>query len=87
MSLSVLDVSQIIPNVGKKEEGSDGTRFQLYPSRGFPSAMETQKGPLNPFVQLQEQGRHRARTSGLTLFLWISFSYFISSNAGQTISN
>lgn len=48
VSLSALAASQNIPVVEKKEEGSDGIRFQLYPSRGFPFDMEIQKCPLNP---------------------------------------
>lgn len=60
MSLSALDVSQNIPNAGRKEKGSNGIRFQLYPSRGFPFAMEIQKGHLNPLCTATEMGKTRA---------------------------
>lgn len=47
MALSVLDMSQTISNTERKKGGSGGMRFQLFPSRGFPFAMEIQKDPLN----------------------------------------
>lgn len=42
-ALSVLDMSQTISNTERKKGGSDGMRFQLFPSRGFPFATEIQK--------------------------------------------
>lgn len=67
MSPPALDVSQNIPKVGEKGRRIRWHKiFQLYPSRGFPFAMETQKCPLNPLCAATEMGERRAWSRGLT---------------------
>lgn len=66
MSPPALDVSQNIPDVGEEGRRIRWHKiFQLYPSRGFPFAMETQKCPLNPLCAAAEMGEHRAWRRGL----------------------
>jgi len=76
MSLFALDVSQNIPNVGRKEEGSDGMRFQLYPSRGFPFAMEIQKCPLNPLCTATEMRKTQSLGKGSNFTFMDNFLLF-----------
>lgn len=73
MSPSALDVFQNIPNVRRKEEGSDGIRFQLYLSRGFPFAIEIQKCPLNPLCTATEMGKTQGLGNGSNFILMDDF--------------